>query len=91
MALYLLTYDLRQPGRNYSPLYTQLGSWGAIRLAESVWLLTNAATAVAIRDAMRAYTDQNDAVAVIELKAGSAWATHGVEPAGTRWLQTNIP
>jgi len=91
MALYLISYDLRQPGQNYAPLYATLGNWGAKRLLESVWLVSINATAVSLRDTLQRQVDQNDGVAVIELKSGSAWATLTVQPDGATWLKTYMP
>jgi hypothetical protein len=34
---YLISYDLRKPDRDYSPLYDELNSLGAKRIQESVW------------------------------------------------------
>lgn len=91
MALYMVSYDLRQPGRNYGPVYKLLALWGASRLLESLWLVASALPVTTLRDQLRQYVDANDGVAVIELSAGSSWATSNVQPAGSRWLQLNIP
>lgn len=91
MAHFLISYDLRQPGRNYSSVYTLLGAWGAQRLLQSLWLLASPLSSLQIRDSLRQHIDVNDGVAVFELKPGSNWATAAVEPAGSRWLQLNIP
>jgi CRISPR/Cas system-associated endoribonuclease Cas2 len=92
MSLFLITYDLRQPGRNYQPLYDLLGTnWRASKVAESVWLLQITADAVTVRDTIHRVVDDNDRIIVIELKAGSMWATRTAMPDGAAWLQRNIP
>jgi hypothetical protein len=89
MAHYIVSYDLHNQ-RNYQPVWDALESWGATRLLESLWVLTNSATAGEIRDALKAKTDDDDSVAVIELKTGSNWSTWRARQGGTDWLKSNI-
>lgn len=89
MAHFLISYDLHKV-RNYEPLWAALGSWGAVRLLESVWLVSINSGAGDIRDALLRAVDNDDSIAVIELKPGSEWSTHRAKPAGTDWLTLNI-
>ncbi|MBA4010765.1 MAG: hypothetical protein C0481_02760 [Phenylobacterium sp.] len=91
MNLFLISYDMRSPGRNYSPVYKLLGQWGAVRLLDSSWLVAIESTSVAVRDSLKALIDSNDGLAVLELKAGSGWAVTGVQAPGLAWLQRHIP
>ena len=90
MPAFLITYDLRKQ-RNYQPLYDLLRQWKAARLLESVWLAELAGPAATVRDLIRQRTDADDAVAVIELKAGFNWATIHCEPAGNQMLKRISP
>jgi hypothetical protein len=75
MALFLITYDLRKPGRNYAALYDLLGkTWQAAKIAESVWLAELKGPAPAIRKLIVATVDGNDRIAVIQLRAPFDWA-----------------
>ena len=42
------------------------------------------------RDALKAVADNDDSVAVIELKGGSGWATSNARKSGVDWLKANI-
>jgi hypothetical protein len=89
MGHLLVTYDLHNQ-RSYPPIQEKLESWGAVRLLESVWLVSLDITAAQVRDALKAVVDAHDAVAVLELKGGSGWASLRVREAGLNWLRRNI-
>jgi hypothetical protein len=89
MGHLLVAYDLHSQ-RTYPPVCEKLESWGAARLLESVWLVTVDITAAQARDALKAVVDAKDAVAVIELQAGSGWASLRIRDAGLNWLRRNI-
>ncbi len=72
MTVYVVSYDLLQPGRDYATLYAALERAGARRILYSQWLLRTNQTAVQVRDALRAYIDANDRLFVNAL--GTAWA-----------------
>jgi len=73
MAVYLVSYDLKKPGKDYQPLWTRLSEWKAIRILESVWIINWNTTAVQLRDDLRAKIDQNDCLAVLRLSNEGAW------------------
>ena len=89
MAQFLITYD-NKPPRNYLALYRLMATWKAVKLAESVYLVTLNANAGTVRDIVMRTLQQNDVVAVLELKAGSDWATSCVSTAANAWLATYI-
>lgn len=39
MAHYIISYDLHKQ-RTYEPVWKALESWGAVRLLESLWVVT---------------------------------------------------
>ena len=61
MTVYVVSYDLRKPGRNYQPLYDQLAQWKAERGLQSVWFLETGSTAAQVRDDLQSYIDANEA------------------------------
>jgi hypothetical protein len=89
MAYYVASYDLHNQ-RNYQPVWDALEKMRATRLLESLWVLTSGLTAEQIRDQIKNAADQDDSVAVIELKSGSWWATQDAREAGVQWLRQNI-
>lgn len=92
MALFLITYDLRKPGRNYDDLYKLLDdTWHAKRLVESVWLAELVGPAPTVRDLIKGQIDANDRIAVIEVTSEADWATlHGM-PDGVLLLKKYSP
>lgn len=89
MAHYIASYDLHNQ-RHYEPVWEALRKMGAVRLLESLWVLTSNLSAEDVRNKIKAAADSDDSVAVIELKRGSLWATDGAQGAGVEWLKQNI-
>jgi len=89
MAHYLITYDNRPP-RNYQALYGLMGSMGAVRLADSVWLVELGGSAAALTMIVGATLEPDDRLAVIQLMPGSDWRTQNVSAQAVRWLSDHI-
>lgn len=89
MAHYVISYDLHNQ-RTYQPVWNLLNRWGAVRLLESLWVVTSEAQAGALRDALVQVIDNDDSVAVIELTPGAHWASVRAQQAGVDWLTRNI-
>jgi hypothetical protein len=84
MPCYLITYDLRKPGRNYAALHRLLATtWKCGRVAESVWLGVLNGPASGVRDLIRQTVDANDRIFVVEIAKGVDWAAF-------RAIQTGI-
>lgn len=67
MAVLLVTYDLRQPGRDYTPVHDYLKRFTHCKRMESVWLLDTMTTTEQVRDALKPLVDSNDSVFVVRL------------------------
>lgn len=67
MAIILVTYDLKQPGRDYAPVHAYLKTFSYCKGLESVWLLDTQQACSTIRDGLRARIDSNDEVFVARL------------------------
>ena len=91
MAVYMLSYDLRIPGRKYETLYDSLRKLGAVPALESVWFLENPYTATQIRDTLMTLLDKNDGLAVIEIHKDAAWAATGMIGQSTAWMKQRRP
>jgi hypothetical protein len=74
MTAYIVSYDLKKPGRDFQPLWDRLAQWKATRVLESLWLIdTNPDWAIAIRDDLKQYIDGNDWLFVARLNGETAW------------------
>ena len=89
MRRYLITYDLHKV-RDYKKLYQLMATWKAVRLTESLWMAVLKGPAGTVRNFVRATLDGDDTVAVVEIKAGSDWATQNATPAANAWLAANV-
>lgn len=68
MAVTLVTYDLRAPGRNYQPVHDYLKKYTYCKGMESLWLLDTTVTCEKIRDDLAKLIDANDVLFVVRLK-----------------------
>ena len=70
---YLLTYDLTQPGQNYSGLITALTGAGAVRILLSTWLVQTNESHAQVRDRYLRYIDTNDRLFVTDVHLWAGW------------------
>lgn len=73
MAILLVTYDLKAPGRNYQPVYDYLKGFNYCKGMESVWLLDTQQAPATVRDKLKTIIDGNDKVFVVRLQR--SWAS----------------
>ena len=75
MACYIVTYDLRVPGRDYKPVYEFLKSHGTwAKITESAWAIVTTKSAKTIRDELKALVDSNDRIFVVKSGVEAAWS-----------------
>jgi len=68
MAVYLVTYDLNAPGKNYDDLYEAIKSLGAWwHYLDSTWLVDTHLSAQSISDKLLSHIDKNDYLLVIKV------------------------
>jgi hypothetical protein len=79
----IISYDLHDQ-RTYQPVWNLLGQWGAVRLFESLWVVSLNASVGRVRDALAAVMDNDDSVAAIEMSSGASWASTRARQAGRR-------
>ena len=73
MALYFLTYDLRN-SKDYQKLYDELERFNAVRVFESTWCFNRDNTSASeLRDHFRRFIDSDDGLLVSESRS---WATY---------------
>lgn len=68
MNFYIISYDLRAPGRDYASLYSEIKRYREWQHPmESMWLIYTVASANEIFDRLRTQMDDNDLLFVSEL------------------------
>lgn len=79
--LYLISYDLMAPGKDYKPLWAALAAIQAVRILDSQWLTrrTNT-TPLGLADYCLRHMDRNDRIFVTEVPDNFAYRTLMAEP-----------
>lgn len=89
MKTHIIGYDLNRPEQNYDHLIEAIKSYGTWwHHLDSTWLIRTPQTAVAVRDNLRRYIDQNDELLVATLTGETAWT--GFSEPGSTWLTDNL-
>lgn len=90
MNVYLVTYDLKQLGRNYTPLYEILKSAvGWWHYLESTWLLASPLTIEEWQQRIRGVIDQNDLFMIIRLDRGIVY-TGWLQQKAWEWMRQSL-
>ncbi len=88
MAIYSISYDLSNPGRDYDSLSNAIvnyGSWW--HQTGSVWIISvNNTTSVAIREYLTQFIDRNDKLFVARLSG--EWAAYGFSDEEYGWMKS---
>lgn len=88
MSVYLISYDLKVPGKDYNDLYKEiksLGDW--CHLLESEWFVDTTQTADEIKTTLRKKMDNNDLILVNKMnKDYSGWLSQTV----LDWLDKHL-
>lgn len=88
MNCFIITYDLCNPGRDYSSLYGALKAfpkWG--KITESTWAVVSDSNAIGIRDHLLGFIDSNDRLFVIKSGREAAWNRAFAD---NQWLKDNL-
>jgi hypothetical protein len=90
MNTYLVSYDLRSPGKDYSTLHEHLKSYGTwAKPLESVWLIKSTGGAERIRNDVQVYIDNNDKIFVVDVtEREAAWAQ--LEEKVSEWISNDL-
>ena len=77
MALYFITYDLRN-SKNYQALYDELESFSAIRILESTWCFKRVNTSCkGLRSHFKQFIDGDDGLMISEVTNWASTNTDG--------------
>lgn len=88
MKCYIITYDLRKPGRNYQPLYDAIksfGTWGKIN--ESTWAIVSGLSSSQIYEFLSNFIDINDSIFIIKSGGDATWLNVN---ANNEWLKKHL-
>ena len=79
--LYLISYDLMAPGKDYKDLWNALHAIGAVRILESEWLARRGNTTPKdLADYCLKFMDANDRIFVTEVPANFAYRSLLTDP-----------
>lgn len=87
--IYIVSYDLLEPGQNYDNLIEKIkeaGSWA--KLGGSAYLVDSAKSAVELRDEYKKLLDSNDKLYVGRVDAPAAWS--GMPQDVTQWIKDKL-
>lgn len=88
LSCYIVSYDLCQPDRDYTSLYTALKNyenWG--KLTESTWAIVTSKSLIQLRDELLHFMDSNDRLIVIRSGQHAAWSNI---LANSQWAKENL-
>lgn len=86
--VYIVTYDLSNPGRNYESLLKRIKSYEAwARLGGSSYLVCTEQTATQLRDNLTPALDANDSIYVGLMGVSAAW--RGMSDEVSNWIKNN--
>lgn len=75
MSSFIITYDLRKPGRDYQSLIDKIKTYNsACKPTESTWIIKSTEKPASIRDTLLKYMDSNDRLFVAGLSGYGAWS-----------------
>lgn len=88
MTVFVVSYDLNNPGQNYDDLYKairSIGSWW--HYLDSTWLVSTNLTAKNIYDRLSPHLDSNDRILIIE--AGKNWHAR-INDQAYQWIRLHL-
>lgn len=66
--LYMISYDLRTPGRDYSSLHESIKSFGVWwHYLESTWIVKTSQSVLQVSELLRQRLDVNDSLIVVDI------------------------
>lgn len=89
MSTFIISYDLKTPGKNYDDLIKAIESYGTWwHHFGSTWCIVTEKTAAQVRDHLKQHMDNNDKLLVV--KSGGEGAWFGFNDKGSQWLKDNL-
>lgn len=91
MPIWMVSYECRTPGRNYTAFDRALRSVPFARILDNVWLIEIEGPAKRIRDILRTNLDANDRIMVVEFRRSADWALGNVKLSASDWVKLKRP
>ncbi len=73
MKNYIVTYDLKKEGQDYTSLINTIKKYNNIHVMRSVWFIKSNNTATEINNQLKKYIDKNDLLFVSEIINNRNW------------------
>lgn len=83
MSLFLVDYDLNNPGKNYDSLISAIKSYSCAKICKSSWAIKADSSAEQIRNHLSNHIDRNDTLFVCKI---SDWASWNLASEVGKWL-----
>ena len=90
MTLYFVGFEAEMPGVPRPGPEQWLGGWDSICLYDGAWLVDCPLAAHQVRNALQPCLGDDEPAIVLELKAGSRWASEHVERPALDWLRSHV-
>jgi len=89
MPTYVVSYDLKKPGKNYDDLIEALESYGTYwHHLGSTWCVVSDKTAKEVCEHLVRYIDENDKILVVKSAGVGSW--RGFNQSGSDWLKNHL-
>ncbi len=89
MAVYIVTYDLKEPGQRYDDLIAKIKNYGSwAKLGYSCFLINTNDNAVQVRDNLKLALDPNDKIYVGQATTPAAWSNMPEDV--SNWIKSNL-
>ncbi|MFF7291679.1 hypothetical protein ACFY9N_04015 [Microbacterium sp. NPDC008134] len=90
MAVYLISYDVVGPNRDYEAVKDHIIRTHGTRAKplESVWVVKTTKSAAEVRNALAAHVDSNDKLLIVTPRKG--WATRKISKVATDWMHQHV-
>lgn len=73
MAVFIVTYDLRQADRDYAALFERLGKYTNAQPLKSAWFIESGRNAAQIRDDLLTDMDAKDGLLIMKIEGQAGW------------------
>ena len=89
MSMFLIGFE-RRGERPYDRLQEAIDRKGGVHVIDNLWALESESEASELRDWVHSLMDDDDAILVIQVKAGHHWASRHLKSSVNDWLKARI-
>ena len=84
MAVFVVSYHLRKPERDYGPFFERLNSYASVQALETAWLVEHGGYAGELRDQLFESLDPDDGLLVALMEGEAGW--NKLEGRAREWM-----